>query len=133
MTSLKNNLHITKRLSTFRQQAGSTGRRSAAPLNSNVICNRNNMDIYRKWKRVNLVIWLVLLLILTIASITSFYEHALFRYLLAAVLLMFFFVQFKVSFCKCSACNQYIINPAHFWFGTAIFTHAKSCPKCGAD
>ena len=35
---LLNHRHITNRSSSFRQQAGSTGRSSAAPLNSNVMC-----------------------------------------------------------------------------------------------
>ena len=91
------------------------------------------MEEYAKWKRANYVIWLTLIALFILAANSPLYGYAVFRGVLIISLLAFFYIQFKVSYSKCSECGEHIINPAHFWFGSAIFTNAKHCKKCGVS
>ena len=88
------------------------------------------MESYKYWRKINIFMWLYLAAYVAVLANTRLYDFALIRYFLVASLLMFFWVQFKVSFSKCSECSNYIINPAHFWFGSAILTNAKVCKQC---
>jgi hypothetical protein len=92
---------------------------------------REFMDNYRKLRNINIGAWLFLTALCVVLVFTSAFNLAMFRYFLVASLLAFFVIQFKVSFSKYSSCGNYIINPARFWFGTAIFTNAKVCKQCG--
>ena len=89
------------------------------------------MEEYTTWKRANYIIWLTLIALISLATTSTLFSGVSFRGVLIVAILAFLYIQFKVSFSKCSWCGEYIINPAHFWFGTAILTNAKRCKKCG--
>ena len=89
-----------------------------------------NMEEYKKWKRANYFAWLILLVTFALATNSALFSSFIFKGILIVVILSFLYIQLKVSFCKCGQCDKYIINPSHFWFGTAIFTNKKQCNNC---
>jgi hypothetical protein len=92
------------------------------------------MDEFRKWKARVIQSWILFVVLIVGAKFlegTGFFSMGLFSMLFVCFMALLFVSSFKACFAHCSNCDEYLVNPGHFWFGTVVFCNPKACKECG--